>query len=114
MPPCIHVTDQRRGQAIARLETRTHPLDQPPEPAMSIVGDDRRRLLGPGRGSSACASSWGRPASIDSTTVYVHHTHDDLDQPRSMTTRPVTRSAATISAASAATATAEPGGQPRA
>jgi integrase/recombinase XerD len=29
----IHVTDQRRGQAIARLETRRHPLDQPLEPA---------------------------------------------------------------------------------
>jgi integrase/recombinase XerD len=29
----IHVTDQRRGQAIARLETRKHPLDQPLEPA---------------------------------------------------------------------------------
>jgi site-specific recombinase XerD len=30
----IHVTDQRRGQAIARLETRRHPLDEPLEPAV--------------------------------------------------------------------------------
>jgi site-specific recombinase XerD len=29
----VHVTDQRRGQAIARLETRRHPLDQPLEHA---------------------------------------------------------------------------------
>ena len=29
----IHVTDRRRGQAIARLETRKHPLDQPLEHA---------------------------------------------------------------------------------
>lgn len=29
----IHVTDQRRGQAIARLEMRRHPLDEPLEPA---------------------------------------------------------------------------------
>jgi hypothetical protein len=29
----IHVTDDRRGQAIARLETRKHPLDQPLEHA---------------------------------------------------------------------------------
>jgi integrase len=29
----IHVTDQRRGRAIARLERRRHPLDQPLEHA---------------------------------------------------------------------------------